>query len=340
MHFYIMLLLIIAFVTVVIYFAKVAVLQFEQQSDNDVLRVKESYSKIIRLKEELAEEKAKLQEEADRIFNLYDLMRDSTKTFDKDEAFQAFKNHLNRQVQLEDCQLVGDTPQDMEEFPSFKGYQTFPLRTKKFALGELVYKGLQKKDEETFTILAHQFALALRRIQLYKDVENMAINDSLTGLHTRRYLMERFEEEFARTGLKGLSLSILMIDVDNFKKINDEYGHLAGDQVLREVGHMIAQTIREIDIAGRYGGEEFCVILPDTDKQGALLAAERVRLAISDQKIRAYDAAIHATISIGVATMPDDAHYMSELIDKADWALYRAKRLGRNRAIGFSVYVD
>jgi diguanylate cyclase (GGDEF)-like protein len=340
MHFYIMLLLIIAFVAVVVYFAKVAVLQFEQQSDNDVLRVKESYSKIIHLKEELAEEKAKLQEEADHIFNLYDLMRDSTKTFDKDEAFQAFKNHLNRQVQLEDCQLVGDAPKDMEEFPSFKGYKTFPLRNKKFTLGELVYKGLPREDEETFAILAHQFAFALRRIQLYKDVENMAINDSLTGLHTRRYLMERFGEEFARTGLKGLSLSILMIDVDNFKKINDEYGHLAGDQVLREVGHMVTQTIREIDIAGRYGGEEFCVILPDTDKPGALLAAERVRLAIDEHKIKAYDASIHATISIGVATMPDDAHYMGELIDKADWALYRAKRLGRNRAIGFSVYTD
>jgi diguanylate cyclase (GGDEF)-like protein len=207
-------------------------------------------------------------------------------------------------------------------------------------LGELVYRGLQAKDEETFTILAHQFALVLRRIQLYKDVENMAIKDSLTGLHTRRYLMERFEEEFARTGLKGLSLSILMIDVDNFKRINDEYGHLAGDQVLREVGHLIGQTIRGIDIAGRYGGEEFCVILPDTDKPGALLAAERVRLAIADQKIRAYDASVHVTVSVGVATIPDDAHHMGELMDKADWALYRAKRLGRNRAIGFSVYTD
>jgi diguanylate cyclase (GGDEF)-like protein len=340
MHFYIMFALIIVFVAVVIYFAKVTVLQFEERADNDVLRVKETYSNIIRLKDELAEEKAKLQVEADRIFNLFDLMRDSTRTFDKDEAFQAFKDHLKRQVQLEDCQLVGDVPKDMEDFPSFKGYKTFPLRTQRHDLGELVYRGLQAKDEETFSILAHQFALALRRIQLYKDVENMAIKDSLTGLHTRRYLMERFEEEFARTGSKGLSLSILMIDVDHFKKINDEFGHLAGDQVLREVGHIIGQIIRGIDIAGRYGGEEFCVILPDTDKQGALLAAERVRLAIADQKIRAYDASVHVTASIGVATIPEDAHHMGELIDKADWALYRAKRLGRNRAIGFSVYTD
>jgi diguanylate cyclase (GGDEF)-like protein len=340
MHFYLMFLLMVVFVIVAIYVAKVAVLQFEEQTDADVVRVKEGYSKIIQLKEELAVERGQLQEEADRIFNLYDLMRDSTKTFDKDEAFQAFKSHLNRQVQLEDCQLIGDAPKDMEEFPSFKGYKTFSLRAKKFSLGELAYKGLPRKDEETFTILAHQFALALRRIQLYKDVENMAINDSLTGLHTRRYLMERFGEEFARTGLKGLSLSILMIDVDHFKKINDEYGHLAGDQVLREVGHMITQTIREVDIAGRYGGEEFCVILPDTDKQGALLAADRVRLAIADQKIRAYDASVHVTVSIGVATIPEDAHHMGELMDKADWALYRAKRLGRNRAIGFSVYTD
>jgi diguanylate cyclase (GGDEF)-like protein len=340
MTFYFMLFMMVAFFAVVIYFAKVAVMQFEEQLDNDVLRVKETYSNIIRLKDELAEEKAKFQAEADRIFNLYDLMRDSTKTFDKDEAFQAFKSHLYRQIQLEDCQLVGDTPKDIEEFPSLKGYKAFPLKTKKFSLGELVYKGLQPQDEEAFAILAHQFALALRRVQLYKDVEHMAINDSLTGLHTRRYLMERFEEEFARTGLKGLSLSLLMVDVDHFKRVNDEFGHLAGDQVLREVGRLIGQTIREVDIAGRYGGEEFCVILPDTDKQGALLAAERVRLAISEKQVKAYDASIHVTVSIGVASIPEDAHHMGELLDKADWALYRAKRLGRNRAIGFSVYGD
>ncbi len=340
MQFYIMFILIVAFVAVVLYFAKVAVLQFEQQADSDVLRVKETYSHIIQLKDELAVQKAALQSEADRIFNLYDLMRDSTKTFNKDGAFQAFKDHLKRQIDLEDCQLVGDAPQDMEEFPSFKGYKTFSLRTKKIALGELAYKGLKKEDEEVFSILAHQFALALRRIQLYKEVEHMAINDSLTGLHTRRYLMERFEEEFARAGLRGLSLSILMIDVDNFKRINDEYGHLAGDQVLREVGRMISQSTREIDISGRYGGEEFCVVLPDTDKQGALLAAERIRVSLSDQKIKAYDASVHVSVSIGVATLPDDAHHMTELLDKADWALYRAKRLGRNRVIGFSVYAD
>jgi diguanylate cyclase (GGDEF)-like protein len=129
-----------------------------------------------------------------------------------------------------------------------------------------------------------------------------------------------------------------MIDVDHFKRVNDQYGHLTGDMVLREVGRIITQSTREIDIAGRYGGEEFCVILPDTDKPGALQVAERIRSALADQKIKANDAMLHVHVSVGVATFPEDALQMEEIMDKADWALYRAKKMGRNRVVGFSVY--
>ncbi len=340
MLFYFMFSLMIVFIVLVFYFAKAAVLEFEQTADNDILRAKESYFEIIRRKDELALEKSRLQEEVDSIFGLYDLMRDITKTFDEAEAFQAFKEHIYRHIMIEDCQLVDALPQDMDDFPSFKGYQFFPLRAKRMVLGELVYKGLSLKDEEVFGILVHQFALALRRIRLYKEVENMAITDGLTRLRTRRHLMERLEEEFARAKLRQLSLSFLMIDIDYFKRINDHHGHLVGDQVLREVGRIVNQSTREIDIAGRFGGEEFCVILPDTDKEGALLAAERIRSSVCDQKIKAYDALLPVAVSIGVATFPDDAHRIEELLDNADGALYRAKNLGRNRVIGFSVSVD
>ena len=152
--------------------------------------------------------------------------------------------------------------------------------------------------------------------------------------------MERFEEEFARSKLHELSLSFLMIDIDYFKRINDQHGHLVGDQVLRETGRIIIQSTREIDSAGRFGGEEFCVILPDTDKEGAILVAERIRSSVCDEKIKAYDTHLAVAISIGVAAFPDDAHRMEELLDKADRALYRAKKLGRNRVIGFSVETD
>ncbi len=338
MYFYIMFFMVVAFVIVVVYFAKVAVLQFEGRADQDVLRVKEAYSTIILQKDELAAERKRLQDEADRIFALYELTRDFTKTFEEPDAFQAFKDALSRQVIFEDCQMVEGFPKDMEDFPSFKGYKFFPLKSQRIILGELAYKGIAEKDEGDFAILANQLALALKRIRLYKDVEKMAITDGLTRLHTRRHLMERFEEEFARAKMRQASLSLLMLDVDHFKRVNDQYGHLAGDMVLREVGRIVAGHIREIDIAGRYGGEEFCAILPDTDKQGAMLAAERIRLAVNEGKIKAYDAALHVSMSIGVATFPADAQHLDELLDKADWALYRAKKQGRNRVVGFSIY--
>ena len=340
MQLYLMLMLIILFVVAVSYFAKAAVLDFEQRADNDVLRVKTVYFKIIEEKDRLADEKRALQEEADRIFAMYELTREVTATFDEQEAFLAFKEHLNRRLVLQDCRLVDHFPKDVQDFPSFKGYHFFPLRTKKMVLGEIAYKGLSDDDQETFTVLAHQFALALRRIRLYNDVESLAITDGLTRMHTRRHLNERFEEEFARAKLKKAPLSLLMIDVDHFKKVNDHYGHQTGDMVLREVARIIAAQIREIDIAGRYGGEEFCVILPETDKQGALVVAERIRLASHEEKIKAYDTTLAIGVSVGVAEFPDDAVKMEELLDKADWALYRAKKLGRNRVAGFSVYED
>jgi len=340
MHFYFMLMLMILFVVAVSYFAKAAVLDFEQRADNDVMRVKTMYSGIIDEKDRFADEKRRLQDEADRIFEMYELTREVTATFDEQEAFKSFKDHLNRRLILEDCRLVEHFPKEVDDFPAFKGYSFFPLRTKKMVLGEIAYKGLNEQDEETFTVLAHQFALALRRIRLYSDVENMAITDGLTRMHTRRYLNDRFEEEFGRARSKKSPLSLLMIDVDHFKKVNDQYGHLTGDMVLREVARIIAAQIREIDIAGRYGGEEFCVILPDTDKPGALVVAERIRVAVHEQKIKAYDATLAISISIGVAAFPDDAMQMEELLDKSDWALYRAKKSGRNRVAGFSLYED
>ncbi len=340
MHLYLMLILVVLFVVAVSYAAKTTVLEFEQRADNDVLRVKTVYLDIIHQKDGLADQKRRLQEEADRIFEMYELTREVTATFDEQEAFSAFKDHLNRRMVAEDCRLVDHFPKDIEDFPSFKGYKFFPLRTKKMVLGEIAYKGISEADEESFTVLAHQFALALRRIRLYNEVENMAITDGLTRMHTRRYFNERFEQEFSRARARKAPLSLLMIDIDHFKKINDQYGHLTGDMVLREVARAISLQIREIDIAGRFGGEEFCVILPDTDKAGALVVGERIRAAIQQQKVKAYDAALLIAVSVGVASFPDDALQVDELLDKSDWALYRAKKSGRNRVIGFSVYGD
>ncbi len=340
MPFFLIVIVMIVFMAAVIYLAKAAVLQTEQQVDADVFRVKESYLKIIQVKAEQTAEKMRLQGVAERIFNLYDLMRELTRTTDVPEAFRVFKEHLKRQIAIGDCQLLEHSAKELLDFSPLCGYQSFPLKAKKMVLGELAYTGLTLEDEEAFSILAQQFALALRRIRLYKELEDMAITDGLTRLHTRRYLLGRFEEEFGRAKLKAHALSLLMIDVDHFKRVNDVHGHLTGDQVLKEVASLIGQHTREIDIAGRYGGEEFCIILPDTDKPGALIVAERIRAAVHNGKIKAYDAELVVSVSIGVATFGEDARLMDELLDKADWALYRAKKLGRNRVIGFSVYSE
>jgi diguanylate cyclase (GGDEF)-like protein len=340
MQIHLMIILVVLFVMAVSYAAKTAVLEFEQRADDDVLRVKTVYFDIINQKDRLAEEKQRLQEEADRIFEMFELTREVTATFDEKEAFAAFRDHLNRRMAIEDCRLVENSPVDIDQVEAFRGYKFFPLRTKKLVLGEIAYKGIAPADEETFTVLAHQFSLALRRIRLYNEVETKAITDGLTRMHTRRYVNERFEEEFGRARGRKAPLSLLMIDIDYFKKVNDQYGHLTGDMVLREVARIISAQVREIDIAGRYGGEEFCVILPDTDKAGAQVVAERICAAIRAQKIRAYDALISLSVSIGAAAFPEDAVQMDELLDKADWALYRAKKSGRNRVVAFSIYAE
>ncbi len=338
MDLYLMLILVVLYILAVSYFARAAVMDFEQRADNDVVRVKTDYLAIMAQKDHLAREKGRLQAEADRIFQMYELTREVTATFDEQEAFMAFKGHMSRFLKVEDCQMLEHFPQDINEFPLFKGYKFFPLRTNKMILGEIAYKGMADADEESFTVLVHQFALGLRRIRLYHEVENMAITDGLTQMHTRRHFGERFDEEFRRAMLRQVPLSVLMIDVDHFKKVNDQHGHLTGDMLLRAVARIISLHIREIDIAGRYGGEEFCILLPDTDKQGALVVAERIRESIHEKGIRAYDTEIRVSVSIGVSSLPDDAIKVEELLDKADWALYRAKKSGRNRVVGFSVY--
>ena len=338
MDLYLMLILMALYIAVAAYVARAAVMEFEQRADDDVVRARTGYLAIIEEKDRLADEKQRLQAEADRIFRMYELTREVTATFDEQEAFMAFKEHMSRFLTVEDCQLLEHFPQDINDFPLFKGYKFFPLRTNKMVLGEIAYKGMLDADEEAFTVLVHQFALGLRRIRLYHEVENMAITDGLTQMHTRRHFGERFEEEFRRAMLRQVPLSVLMIDVDHFKKVNDQHGHLTGDMLLRAVARIISQHIREIDIAGRYGGEEFCILLPDTDKPGALVVAGRIREAIHEKGIRAYDTEIRVSVSIGVSSLPDDAVKVEELLDKADWALYRAKRSGRNCVVGFSVY--
>jgi diguanylate cyclase (GGDEF)-like protein len=145
--------------------------------------------------------------------------------------------------------------------------------------------------------------------------------------------LEKLEEEINRSKKFKLSFSFLMVDVDNFKKINDNYGHLVGDVILRGVSKSIKDSTRQIDFMGRYGGEELAVILTETDKEESLVIAERIRQAVESNKIAAYDESLNVTISIGISLFPADATEVLSLIDKADQALYQAKQSGRNKVV-------
>lgn len=328
----------VIFVAIVFYLAKIVVMQQEQKADEDAMRAKNVYQDIIEQKSRAIAEKSRLENEAAQIFTLYEMTKDITKNFSETEAFEVFQKKLRENVRMDDCQLLDVSVEKLREIRADKEYEIFPLKSKERKLGYLIHKGVRQEDQHKFAILAHQFALALRRIKLYQDIERLAITDSLTELHTRRYFLERFEEEIGRAALRKTELSILMIDVDHFKQFNDQYGHLTGDRILNKIGKIIKDSIREIDIAGRYGGEEFCVALPETDLDGAFLAAERIRIAAEAAEIRAYDHVVKVTISLGVATFPPSGHSVDELIDKADWALYRAKTMGRNRSVVFGKY--
>lgn len=276
--------------------------------------------------------KINLEEEAQEIFTLYELTKEITKSLHADEAFKIFKNKLHENLSFEDCRLLDPFSPEVKTLQNNKDFFVFALQAKEDRIGYLAVKGaLDQYDHERITILGNQFALALRRAKLYEEVEKVAITDSLTDVHTRRYLLERFNEEIERSNLHKIKMSFLMIDVDFFKSFNDKYGHLTGDQILVSIAHIIKQSIREIDIPGRYGGEEFCVVLPDTDREGAYLAAERIRQSTEKTPIKAYDAQVQATVSIGIATFPEDGKTAADLIDRADGALYIAKKQGRNR---------
>lgn len=161
----------------------------------------------------------------------------------------------------------------------------------------------------------------------------LAVTDPLTGLHNRRSVYSHLEREFVRAKRYEHPLAVAMLDIDHFKKVNDTYGHQTGDQVIRLVADALRRTIRQTDLAGRFGGEEFLILAPETGREHALTMAERIRLAVEEASAVS-PGGPPVTVSIGVATTEvPDATSSEELVRLADEALYRAKREGRNRVV-------
>jgi len=208
-----------------------------------------------------------------------------------------------------------------------------PLWGEQQARGVLMADELPSDQLGTLSVVANQLSLQLARIRLYQAVESMAITDTLTGLFMRRYFLELAQEELLRSTRHGLPCTVVMVDLDCFKQKNDTYGHLVGDVVLRDVAQLMKRHLRGIDLIARYGGEEFVFLLIETGADQAFVIAERLRQLVEVQTIRAYDEVLRHTVSMGLATFPDDGAELQLLIDRADEALYEAKHAGRNRVV-------
>ncbi|MCL4557411.1 MAG: sensor domain-containing diguanylate cyclase [Deltaproteobacteria bacterium] len=179
--------------------------------------------------------------------------------------------------------------------------------------------------------LINQIAISLYNSILFNKLQRLAITDGLTGLHNHRHFQEHIENEIKEALRYKRSLTMLMMDIDRFKAINDTFGHPQGDVILKKISEIILQTIRDVDYAARYGGEEFCISLPNTDIKGAYRIAERLRKSIESLYVDSNGRGIRFTISIGISGVPEDAGSKDELISHADEALYFSKENGRNR---------
>ena len=167
-----------------------------------------------------------------------------------------------------------------------------------------------------------------------KELHELSIKDSLTSLYNRRHLMETLSAEMTRFRRYKRPFALLMIDIDHFKRYNDTYGHLAGDDVLRKMAPTFNNSLRSCDYSARYGGEEFAIMLPETGPDGALQTAERIRTKFENESFTWEDQTVKITVSIGISIFPENGDNLKALISSADAALYQAKEEGRNRVIG------
>lgn len=188
-------------------------------------------------------------------------------------------------------------------------------------------------DLQELEVYASLAILALENAQLFSEVNAMATKDGLTGLATHRIFQDKLAEELLRAARYRTPVSLIMADIDHFKSVNDTYGHLAGDEVLREMGKILLGRLRPVDFAARYGGEEFCLILPGYSLKETKDLAEAIRGDLESHAMFPGGRAFSVTASFGCAVFPQDAQVASQLLRKADERLYRAKSSGRNRVL-------
>jgi diguanylate cyclase (GGDEF)-like protein len=225
---------------------------------------------------------------------------------------------------------------DMAQFKG-RSFHLSPLLSSQGAVAGLVRvesakrEAMDQEDGRLLESLVVLASLAFENAKLYREAQELAVTDGLTRLLLRRSLLERIDQELARSREQGTVTSLVMIDIDHFKSVNDTYGHPAGDAVLRDVAAILRRSVRDVDLCGRFGGEEFAVLLPQTDGKGAALVAERIREAVRARPFELRGEPRQITISLGVATAPAQGKDSRSLIEAADQALYASKQNGRDR---------
>ncbi len=241
--------------------------------------------------------------------------------------------------------VISDFEDECKEMPllssnegdlPISSFVALSLRIKDRPIGALILGGRDKgqfsgTQARMLSIICSQASLALENALIHQRIGRMAITDGLTELYNHRYFQESLNREIIRLNRIQGKFSLLLLDIDDFKKLNDEYGHQAGDLVLKGISTILKKEAREADMLARYGGEEFALLLLDSDKKGALRMGERIRYAIAEYRFKLNNRVVKITISGGIACWPSDAEDKQLLIKKADMALYYSKEKGKNK---------
>ncbi len=264
----------------------------------------------------------------------YQSLQDLSITVNKDIS------DYNIDVELMDENRVVEDDEEVEAFDPHLIY-SIPIRAKEEVFGLLnVYHprmpSVSLYQKQLLQKLAPYISTAISTIAMHNKIKGLSVIDGLTQLYNRRYIMELFKTEFGKTVRYESQLTIVMVDIDNFKKINDTHGHLSGDLVLKTLSTIVKGSLRTVDLPGRYGGEEFILVLPETGKESAVIVAERIREKVQNYKFKTMNGdPLTVTISLGLSGTEDLDNKTNELelIKIADSRLYKAKRTGKNKVV-------
>jgi diguanylate cyclase (GGDEF)-like protein len=263
-----------------------------------------------------------------------------------ENIFKVFSIFVEESIDITRLNLIVDKKganpdQKVGAKTALKSHLTLPLAVEGKVLGCISLDSEQPnafdvQDLQFFSVIGYQIAATLKQFQKISSITDLAIYDKLTNVHNRRYFDEKIRIETQKSFSSHTPISLVMVDIDFFKKVNDTYGHHAGDSVLSKIASLLKGSVRKDDTVARYGGEEFVLILPGAKLEVTSIIAERIRRLVETTPFEIEGGQIHITISIGISNLPThQAKSEEELVKMADQALYNAKREGRNRVCIF-----